>query len=81
MLPQLDENNRISPTEAELAIIPDFNYSAADFATPEPYERLYELRGSPFVYEMAKEKMAANAALVGFKSFKSIRIYNLCKTV
>lgn len=72
MLPQLDENNRISPTEAELAIIPDFNYSAADFATPVPYERLYELRGSPFVYEMAKEKMAANAALVGFKSFKSI---------
>lgn len=72
MLPQLGENNRISPTEAELTLVPDYDYSAADFATPVPYERLYELRGSPFIYEMAKEKMAANADRVGFKTFKSL---------
>lgn len=72
MLPQMGENNRISPTEAELTLVPDYDYSAADFATPVPYERLYELRGSPFIYEMAKEKMAANADRVGFKTFKSL---------
>lgn len=72
MLPQLGENNKISPTEAELTLVPDYDYSAADFATPVPYERLYELRGSPFIYEMAKEKMAANADRVGFKTFKSL---------
>jgi len=72
MLLQQDENNRIDPVSAELAIVPDYNYSAADFCTLVPYEKLYELRGSPFVYEIAKEKMAENALAVGFKSFKSM---------
>ena len=71
MLLEQDENNRIDPVSAELSIVPDYAYSAADFCTPEPYEKLYELRGSPFIYEIAKEKMAANALAVGFKSFKS----------
>ena len=72
MLLQLDELNKANRAEAELSIVPDFDYSAADFATPIPYEKLYEYRGSPFIYEMAKEKMAANAAAVGFKTFKSL---------
>lgn len=76
LLPQ-DENNRIDPVSAELSIVPDYDYSAADFCTPEPYEKLYALRGSPFIYEIAKEKMAANALAVGFKSFKStLQKYN-----
>ena len=69
---ETDELNNVDPSAAELAIVPDYDYSAADFATPVPYERLYALRGSPFVYEMAKEKMAANAAAVGFKGFKGL---------
>ena len=69
---ETNELNKINPSAAELAIVPDYNYSAADFSTPVPYEKLYELRGSPFVYEMAREKMAANAQAVGFKSFKSL---------
>lgn len=53
-------------------IIPDYQYSAEDFCTPEPYEKLYELRSSPFLYEMAKVKMEENARAVGFKSFRGM---------
>lgn len=72
MLQQTDELNKTDPSAAELAFLPDYDYSAADFCTPEPYEKLYELHGSPFVYEMAKAKMEANAKAVGFKSFKGM---------
>lgn len=72
MLQHTDELNRVDPTVAELSLVPDYDYSAADFCTPEPYEKLYELRGSPFIYEMAKVKMEANAKAVGFKSFKGM---------
>lgn len=72
MLQQTDELNKADPTEAELTLVPDYDYSAEDFCTPEPYERLYELRASPFVYEMAKVRMEANAKAVGFKSFKGM---------
>lgn len=72
MLLQKDENNRIDPKAAELSIIPDYNYSAEDFCTPEPYEKLYELYKTPFLYEMAKVKMEGNAKAVGFKSFKGM---------
>lgn len=71
LLPQ-DENNRIDPITAEFSIVPDYDYSAADFSTPVPYEALYGLRGSPFVYEMAKVKMETNAKAVGFKSFRGM---------
>ena len=57
MLQQTDELNRSDSRTAELAIVPDYDYSAADFATPVPYDRLYELHGSAFIYEMAKVKM------------------------
>ncbi len=72
MLQQTDELNRVDPKTAELGVIPDYDYSAADFCTPEPYEKLYELHASPFLYEMAKAKMEANAKDVGFKSFKGM---------
>lgn len=72
MLQQTDELNKISPDAAELAIIPDYAYSAEDFATPAPYEALYELHGSPFIYAMAQVKMEANAKAVGFKGFKGM---------
>lgn len=72
MLQQTDELNKVNPAAAELAIIPDYDYSAEDFCTPAPYEKLYELHGSPFVYEMAKTKMEANAKAVGFKGFKGM---------
>lgn len=53
-------------------MIPDYQYSAEDFCTPDPYEKLYELRSSPFLYEMAKVKMEENAKAVGFKSFRGM---------
>lgn len=71
LLPQ-DENNTIEPNAAELSIIPDYDYSAADFCTPEPYEKLYELHKTPFLYEIAKVKMEENAKAVGFKSFRGM---------
>ena len=72
MLLPKDENNEIDPGAAELSIIPDYDYSAADFCTPEPYEKLYELHKTPFLYEIAKVKMEENAKAVGFKSFKGM---------
>ena len=72
MLPTKDVNNVIDPNAAELSIIPDYDYSAADFCTPEPYEKLYELHKTPFLYEIAKVKMEENAKAVGFKSFKGM---------
>lgn len=72
MLPTKDENNVIDPNAAELSIIPNYDYSAADFCTPEPYEKLYELHKTPFLYEIAKVKMEENAKAVGFKSFKGM---------
>ncbi len=72
MLLPKDENNVIDPNVAELSIIPDYDYSAADFCTPEPYEKLYELHKTPFLYEIAKVKMEENAKAVGFKSFKGM---------
>ncbi|MBQ2785840.1 MAG: DUF927 domain-containing protein [Oscillospiraceae bacterium] len=72
MFLQTDEINSVKPDTAELTFIPDYDYSAADFATPVPYEKLYELHGSAFIYEMAKVKMEANAKAVGFKSFRGM---------
>ena len=73
MLQQTDELNISDELKAaELNIIPDYDYSAADFCTPEPYEKLYELHKTPFLYEIAKVKMEENAKAVGFKSFKGM---------
>ena len=72
MQPQYDENNKIDPVSAELSIIPDYHYTFEDFLTLDPYEKVYELHQSPFLYEVAKTKMEANAIEVGFKGFKGM---------
>ena len=54
------------------SVIPNYEYSAADFLTPEPYAKLYELHKTPFLYEIAKAKMEENANAAGFKSFKGM---------
>lgn len=72
MLQLHNSDNSIDQNAAELAVIPDFQYSAVDFLTPAPYEKLYEYHTSPFLYEVAKAKMEANAASVGFKGFKGM---------
>lgn len=72
MLQQTDELNKCDSNAAELSIIPDYSYSAADFLTPEPYESIYQFHKTPFLYEIAKAKMEANAIAVGFKGFKSM---------
>ena len=59
MLLPKDENNVIDPNAAELSIIPDYDYSAADFCTPEPYEKLYELHKTPFLYEISRRYISA----------------------
>ena len=66
-----EQYNGIDP-QAELSIIPDYDYSAEDFCTPAPYEKIYELHKTPFLYELAKVKMEENAKEVGFKSFKGM---------
>lgn len=72
MIPPQDDNYVIDTSATGLSIIPDYDYSAADFCTPEPYEKLYELHKTPFLYEMAKVKMEENAKAVGFKSFRGM---------
>lgn len=69
---QTDELTNSVPAAAELNIIPDYDYSREDFLTPVPYEKLYELHTSPFLYEVARAKMQANADAVKFKSFGSM---------
>lgn len=70
---QTDElTNSVPAANAELNIIPDYDYSREDFLTPEPYEELYKLHSTPFLYEVAKAKMKANADAVKFRSFNSM---------
>lgn len=64
--------NSAPAANAELNIIPDYDYSREDFLTPEPYEELYKLHSTPFLYEVAKAKMKANADAVKFRSFSSM---------
>ena len=72
MAPPHEDNNVIDTNITAISLIPDYDYSAADFCTPEPYEKLYELHKTPFLYEMAKAKMEENAKSVGFKSFRGM---------
>lgn len=69
---QSDELTNSVPPAAELNIIPDYDYSREDFLTPEPYEELYKLHSTPFLYEVAKAKMKANAEAVKFRSFSTM---------
>lgn len=50
----------------------EYNYTCEAFVTPEPYDKLYELFSSPFLFERAKLLMEENAIKVGFGSFKKM---------
>ena len=57
----------------ETSLLPQkYNYSAADFLTPEPYEKLYELFSSQFLFQSESIKLEENAKAVGFKGFKGM---------
>lgn len=61
------------PNEAEFSLLPQkYNYTAEDFLTPEPYEKLYELFPSQFLFQAAVLRMEENAKAVGFKGFRGM---------
>ncbi len=63
----------MAPEEtAEVLSAPkQYEYEYEDFFGAEPYEKLYELFGSPFVFETATERMDARAKEVGYKKFRA----------
>ena len=61
------------PNEAEFSLLPQkYNYTVEDFLTPEPYEKLYELFPSQFLFQAASLRMEENAKAVGFKGFRGM---------
>lgn len=57
---------------AEILAAPaEYSYTFDEFNTPAPYEDLYKLFGSPFMFQTAMNKMADNAKAVGFKNFRA----------
>ena len=49
-----------------------YEYTQEDFLGTAPYDELYKYISVPFLFKMETEKLAMNAAAVGFKSFKSV---------
>lgn len=49
-----------------------YEYTFEDFMTTEPYDRLYDFFGSPFVFQTEVEKVAKRADEVKFRGFKKI---------
>lgn len=49
-----------------------YEYTAAEFLTPEPYEKLYELFSSQFLFQSESIKLEENAKAVGFKGFRGM---------
>ena len=49
----------------------EYNYTLEDFGGEEPYAHLYSYCTSSFLYRIQLERMAENAARVGYKGFKS----------
>ena len=69
----MEQENNMTLRDADPALLPrDYHYTAEAFLTPEPYEKVYELFSSPFLYQQARISLEQNAAVVGFKSFKSM---------
>lgn len=57
----------------ELVFIPEkYEYSFDDFLTEGPYEKLYDLMPSPFLFQTALVKMNARAKEVKFVGFKEM---------
>lgn len=62
----------VDSKEAEVNFAPkEYNYSLEDFNTSKPYEDLYSLIASPFVFQVAVNKVAENAKKVKFNGFKA----------
>lgn len=62
---------------AEVMTPPEkYDYTLNDFMGTAPYDHLYTFRLSPFVFKIQSDRMAQNAAEVGFKGFKTtLKIY------
>lgn len=57
----------------ELVFLPEkYEYTYQDFLTEVPYERLYDLFASPFLFQTAVVKMNARAKEVKFVGFKDM---------
>ena len=49
-----------------------YEYTFEDFMSTEPYDRLYDFFGSPFVFQAEVEKVAKRAKEVKFPGFKKM---------
>ena len=59
--------------KGEASLLPQkYTYTAEQFLTPEPYEKLYELFSSQFLFQSESIKLEENAKAVGFKGFKGM---------
>lgn len=67
-----DEFNNSVPAATELVRIPEYDFEAEDFYTEEPYKALEDFKGSPFMYELAVKKLAANAKAVKVHGFRDL---------
>ena len=47
-------------------------YTKEDYATPTPYEELYEMRSDSLAHTLKLEDMSMKAANVGFRGFKRV---------
>lgn len=57
----------------EVVFLPEkYEYSYEDFLTEAPYEKLYDLHASPFLFQTAVVKMNARAKEVKFNGFKDM---------
>ena len=50
----------------------NYEYTFEDFMSTEPYDRLYDLFGAPFVFQAEVEKVAKRAKEVKFHGFKKM---------
>jgi len=72
----MQPNNEMEPAKVanpEVVFLPEkYEYSYEDFLTEAPYEKLYDLHASPFLFQTAVVKMNARAKEVKFVGFKDM---------
>ncbi|MBQ6951268.1 MAG: DUF927 domain-containing protein [Clostridia bacterium] len=67
---EMESGNAANP---ELVFLPEkYEYTYQDFLTEAPYEKLYDLHASPFLFQTAVVKMNARAKEVKFVGFKDM---------
>lgn len=68
-----NEMESANVTNSEIVFLPEkYEYSYDDFLTSAPYEKLYDLYASPFLFQTAVVKMNARAKEVKFVGFKDM---------